>query len=109
MLRTFHLITRLYKCLLTVYVAVLDLIVSGLLCHENANVIAFAITTFLHVLDGLFLEPINNQTTSDSSVVLTNLQCSPPFVSFLESCVVDTAQNDTCLDHSMDVVLHCGR
>ena len=54
----------------------------------------------------MLLHP-NENFTSSSSQVITNLSCSLEFTSFIESCEFDFTKNEECLNHTMDLIVQC--
>ena len=59
-----------------------------------------------YLIGGEFFPP-NQNFTSSSSQVVTNLSCSLEFTNFVQSCEFDFAQNEECLNHTMDLIVQC--
>ena len=61
---------------------------------------------YFHLIGGKLLPP-NENFTSSSSQVITNLSCSPEFTNFVESCKFDFTRDEVCLNHTMDLIVQC--
>ena len=61
---------------------------------------------YFHSIGGELLPP-NENFTSSSSQVITNLSCSLEFTSFVESCKFDFTKDEECLNHTMDLIVQC--
>ena len=61
---------------------------------------------YYHSIGGELLIP-NENFTSSSSQVITNLSCSLEFTSIVESCKFDFTKDEECLNHTMDLIVQC--
>ena len=61
---------------------------------------------YWHLIGGELLPP-NENFTSSSSQVITNLSCSLEFTNFIESCKFDFTRDEVCLNHTMDLIVQC--
>ena len=59
-----------------------------------------------YLIGGEFFPPKENFASTSSQVII-NLSCSLEFTSFVQSCEFDFAQNEECLNHTMDLIVQC--
>ena len=72
----------------------------------DAYITVLTSNNYFHSIGGVLLPP-NENFTSSSSQVITNLSCSLDFTSFVQSCKFHFTDDEECLNHTMDLIVQC--